>query len=158
MHSRNVAFALLFLLLCSFIPATQEDSEYATKYFVIAGTSTDFHALDSTAKQLSRSTGVPYENHLVYDAARGMIVPDTSSDEIWAGSYYPRRTDEERISIEMLSYYATKQLSAADSAKMIIMAGMYGDRQAAGARLKQVKKFIPGAYLAKSKLFQGCMH
>ena len=146
------------ILLTTGFSHSKEDS-YATCYLIFAGASTNFHQLDSTAKLVAQKTGIKYENTLVYDSKRGMIVPDTSSDKMYAGSYFPRRYAEERISIEMAWYYSTGTEPDSAAPKILcIVTGIYGEKKAASANLAKVKAVVPGAYMKKVKLYQGCMH
>ncbi len=156
---KRIAFLLIiaFITLTAFRPAEDPNDDYATCYVVFAGASTDFNALDATAKKISASTGIPYLNTLVFDPLRGMIEPDSSTDEIYAGSYYPRRFAEERISIEMADYYAGGIYPEA-SLRMEIVTGIYGSKKEAARNLAKVKKLVPDAYMKKVELYQGCMH
>lgn len=158
MHLLRSPFLILIagILLTSFRPSDEEMVPY---YVVFAGASTNFIALDSTAQKISAATGINYENTLVYDAKRGMIVPDTSSDEMYAGSYFPRRYAEGRISIEMVWYYAgSAEPDSAAAKTMCIITGIYSGKKEAAASLVKVKKLVPDAYMKKIKLYQGCMH
>lgn len=153
---------LLYLFLISLLLLTSfrsTDEAMVPYYVVFAGASTNFSALDSTAQKISAATAINYENTLVYDSKRGMIVPDTSSDEIYAGSYFPRRYAGERISIEMAWYYAgSTEPDSAAAKTMCIITGIYGEKKEAAASLAKVKKLVPDAYMKKIKLYQGCMH
>jgi hypothetical protein len=126
-------------------------------YIVIAGASTDFNALDNLAKQLSKKSGIKYQSDLVYDSKRGMILPDTSSDEIYAGEYLLRRYDDDRISIEMMSYY-TNEHNEIDRLKMIIITGIFLNKTDAAKQLKLIQQTVSTAYIKKIKLYMGCMH
>lgn len=128
------------------------------KYIVIAGTSTDYTYLENQSKKISKNTGIVFDNQdMVYDKKRGMIVPDTSSDEIYAGGYYPRRYCDERISIEMMWYYTDEQNN--DTLKdMIIITGIFGNKEDAQKQLEKVKAAIPTAYIKKKGIYMGCMH
>jgi len=147
---------IAFIFLTSY--RQSEDDSMANLYVVFAGVSSNFNQLDSVAKKISTKTGIKYQTDLVYDKKRGMILPDTSSDEIYAGTYYPRRFAEERISIEMAGYYKTGDLRDADSTLMTLVTGIFVGKKEAAANLLQVKKNVPDAYMKKVKLYQGCMH
>ncbi len=166
---KNVFVIFLVLILQDSFSQENKNSEKAdvdqyikeatvTKYLVLAGVSNDFNALDNLAKQISKKTGIKYENGLEYDKKRGMIVPDTSSDVIYAGSYFPRRDDDEKISIEMLWYYKNEQNDADSSRQMIIITGIFGNKKNAETQLNSVKSIVPSAYIKKKGIFMGCMH
>ncbi len=147
---------IAFISLASY--RQSKDEAMANLYVVFAGASTNFNHLDSIAKNISAKTGIKYETDLVYDNKRGMILPDTSSDDIYAGSYYPRRYAEERISIEMAGYYKSGDLRDADSTMMTIVTGIFGEKKDAAVNLAKVKAVVPNAYMKRVKLYQGCMH
>ena len=125
---------------------------------VIAGTSTNYVYLESQSKKISKKAGIVFDNQgMEYDKKRGMIVPDTSSDGIYAGSYFPRRYDDDRISIEMMWYYHDTQ-DYQGSKDMIIITGIFGSKEEAQKQLEKVKKVVPTAYLKKKGIYMGCMH
>lgn len=136
------------------------DESTVTRFVVLGGVSIDFDYLHKLSKKIGKVTGENYySNGLVYDKKRGMIVPDTSSDEIYAGNYFPRRYAEEGISIEMLWYYTTPQGSFGSSDKrMVIITGIFATKTEAEANLKKVKKVNSNAYINKVNIYMGCMH
>jgi hypothetical protein len=137
----------------------QIESMMVWKYIVIAGSSTDFKALDASAKQIQKNSDLKYENGLEYDAKRGMILPDSSEDELYAGGYVPRRYDSDEISIEMLWYYAEGHYSDREKDKrMVLLCGIFTSKTDAKQQLGLVKKTIPSAYIKKEKIYMGCMH
>jgi hypothetical protein len=158
----------LFFFLLTAVSFSQNDSiqnevdrwikeSTVPTFIVLAGTSTNFEALDHSAKAISKKTGITYQNGLIHDLKRGMIVPDTSSDEIYAGAYYPRRYSSNEISIEMLWYYMDSQNQ--DTLKeMIILAGIFQTKEEAEKQLSLVKSVVPTAYVKKKMMYMGCMH
>lgn len=130
----------------------------ALRYIVIAGTSADFYTLDNLLKEISKKTGIEYSNNLVYDSKRGMIAPDSSDDEIYAGSYFPRRYSTSLISIEMMWYYSTGNMQNTDTTKMIIVTGIFDSKKSALLQLKLVQEVVPTAYIKKMKLYMRCLH
>ena len=85
-------------------------SQLENKFIVFAGESKDFFILNAKAKKISEKSGINYRNDLVYYNGKGMIVPDTSSDEMYRGASFPRRYDKNRISIEMKYWYFDKKI------------------------------------------------
>lgn len=134
-----------------------EETTY-TKYIVIAGVSSDYTYLETQSQKISKKTEIVFDNQgMEYDKKRGIIVPDSSSDEIYAGGYFPRRYDNKRISIEMLWYY--KDSVVWDSSKeMIIITGIFDEKKDAEAQLNIVKSVVPTAYIKKKSMYMGCMH
>ena len=136
------------------------DESTVIRFVVLGGVSGDFNYLHKLSKKIGKVTGENYySNGLVYDKKRGMIVPDSSSDEIYAGSYFPRRYAEESISIEMLWYYTTPQGSfGSTDQRMAIITGIFATKSEAEANLKKVKLVNPNAYINKVNIYMGCMH
>lgn len=163
---------LIGFLLLSILPAkaqmkdtviTDDMDDYieqstVEEYIVVAGASTDFNALDLLAKKISTVTNINYRNDLMYDKKRGMILPDTSSDDIYAGSYFPvRRYPEELISIDMKWYFSEHQGKDGDKT-MIIVTGVFGNKEEAKKNLELIKKVVPTAYIKSVNIYLGCMH
>lgn len=124
------------------------------KFIVIAGASKDFYQLDKKAKTLNQQSGIKYENDLAYSENRGMIVSDTSSDELYRGVSVPRRYDENRISIEMMHWYSENK----DTTMMIIITGIFDSKKDAESQLSLLKNKTSDCYIKKIKLYMGCMH
>ena len=148
---------ILFLCFLNHITTAQTNTElYTDLYVVFAGTSTNFNELDKLCHKIANETGDQYVNSLEYDSARGMIVPDTSSDELYKGSYYPRRYPEKGISIEMLWYYSNSQPE--NEKRLVAITGIFDKKSDAILNLKNVQKIDPSAYVKKLKMYMGCMH
>lgn len=83
-----------------------------------------------------------------------LILSESDEDEIYAGSYFPRRFPSENLSIEYLEFYDDK----ADSLTFALVSGIYETKSKADSALKAMKKFEPNAFLLKSRIYIGCMH
>ena len=113
--------------------------------------------LEKKAKELSAKIAVKYDaGGLVYKKEKGLVLPEDSDDEVYAGEYLMRRYDDNRISLEMKDYYIDNKGKA--TKKMIIVAGIYGSKAEAAKRLKEVKAHAPAAYIQKKKIYMGCIH
>ncbi len=163
-----LVFFLFFLSLNFFAQkkdstsqAIDESIEAAmlTRYIVIAGASSDFNSLDLSAKEISKKSEIPYDNNeMIYDKELGMIVPkDTAKYDMDAGQSIPRRYEENLISIEMMYHY-TSNHAFGDMKKMIIITGIFGNKQDAEKQLKLIQKAVPSTYIKKTRLYMGCMH
>ena len=150
---------LFLLLLVSVRAAAQDDpSAWQTSYVIIAGESESYEQLDTQAAQLSKLTGIRYDNGgLIWSADKQLHLPENSDDEIYAGSYYMRRYDEDRISLEMRDWYFDVSPDKY-SKKMIIVAGIFGDKKNANAQLKKIKKHFPASYIRTTRIYMGCIH
>lgn len=124
-----------------------------SRYVVIAGTSSDYNALNISAKQLSKNTGIVYDNTMIYDEEYGMINP--KDYDYHPDQYLPRRDEENLITIEMMYFYA-KNNDSLDRMKMIIVTGIFKDKMNAANQLKQIQKSVPTTYIKKTELFMGC--
>ena len=107
--------------------------------------------------QARRASGIEYDGRgLIYDAKRGLIWPDDSDDETYAGQYAPRRDDWCRdkacVSVERSEAYEGFRPGL-----YIVVAGIVG-RKDAGARLEAARRIVPTAYVKETTLYMGCMH
>lgn len=138
--------------------ATPDTSAWQLSYVIIAGESEDYKTLDALAKKLGEQTGIKYDNEgLIWSAEKQLHWPDDSGDEIYAGSYYMRRFDEKRISLEMRDWYFDVK-PVEYSKKMIIVAGIYSNKKGARKQLAMIKKYAPSAYIRTTKIYIGCIH
>ena len=168
---RNKQFLILLLFVFSINSFSQSkdtaktemqkhiDESTFPRYIIIAGASSDFKALDYSAKDISKKTGIVYSNNeMVYDKELGMIVPkDTVKYDIDAGQDMPRRYEENLISIEMMHHYS-KYDPKEDRSKMIIITGIFPNKEDAQKQLKLIQKAVPTAYIKKIMLYMGCTH
>lgn len=148
------------MFLISSLAAWAQDTDpsaWQTSYVVIAGEAEDFDLLETKAKNLSATTSIKYDaGGLIYNKEKGLIYPEDSNDEIYAGAYAMRRYDDNRISLEMRDHYFDNK--GTGTKKMIIVAGIYGSKAEAAKRLKEVKAHAPSAYIRKTKIYMGCIH
>lgn len=95
---------------------------------------------------------------MVYDKELGMIVPkDTVKYDFDAGQSVPRRYEESLISIEMMHFYS-KYDPNEDRTKMIIITGIFPNKEDAQKQLKLIQKAVPTAYIKKTMMYMGCTH
>src|SRR6185503_1046497 len=146
---RKIFLVIALIFLCDSIVFSQSNTKidtpknehYEWVYIVFAGTSLNFHALDNVCHKIANVTSEKYSNELMYDKQRGMIVPDSSDDELYAGNYSPRRCPEESISIEMLWYYSQNPSLLSDSDKrMTIITGIFENKSDAQENLKKIRQ------------------
>jgi hypothetical protein len=111
------------------------------------------------AKAFSAASGVAYSTQgMIYDDKRGLIWPDDSEDDVWAGSYAPRRDDlcgtKRCVTIERAASYGL------DSGGYVVVAGIVSQDDAATARayLRGARKIVPSAFIKLTTLYMGCMH
>ena len=95
----------------------------------------------------------------LYKPGEGIVVSDTSSDEMYRGTYYPRRPfyNQNFVSIEM-KYWLITGTAESDTGKMIVIANMFTEKKSADSVVKILKPFFPAAKIIKADLYLGCMH
>lgn len=132
------------------------DYNYANYTVVIADTGTNYNQLKRQMLILKEKLKVDVDTlGRYYDSRKKKIVlPQNSSDEIYAGDYFPRRTVSSTLSLEYLSVYKldSRQQTIA------IVTGIFDDGKLADSALKVAKKVNPNAFKVNSKLYVGCMH
>lgn len=136
--------------------ADNPDAENASvqMFIVTLGQSNDYKALVAKAKELSKETGIKYDDEgLVLDAKRGLILPDDADDDIWAGDYYPRRYNSRYLSVERSKYYLDKP-----KGKYVIVGFMDMEPREGRRMLQWFKKYEPSAFFSHELFYQGCIH
>ncbi len=164
-------FALLLLVaLCAGLscvePARSDDAEDLvinfnhTEYLIVLASSHDFPALKTQAEAIARKSSIPFDMQgMVYDAKRGLIVPDDSNDDMWRGYYVLRRnnldyqTEKPFLSIEKSDAYPGLK-----PGYYFILAGICDSPARANAAAKPLRKIMPGLQIRKTTIYYGCMH
>lgn len=164
------AFMFCFLILSSAFAGTKETSAedmmaQATfpKLVLILGSYKDFPTAMSQAKEFSKTISIPFSDRdMIFDQKRGWIFRDTIEDEIYAGTYYHRRSNvdcgdnnEACITIEKSESYP-----GMTPGYYILIASIYDldEKSSAQEFLKNIHKVIPDAYLKKTSIYMGCTH
>ncbi len=137
-----------------------DTSEYVKAYLVVCAEGTDYDELKGIEKKLQITTQIPIdEKGRIYRKNKGIILPENSDDEMYAGAYFPRRPFDEGTnysSIEMKGFYETT--TPVDTTTMIVVAAMFTQRRSADSLLKIIQPHIKSAYILPSTIFMGCMH
>ena len=167
-HYMFLAFVSALLLFPGFsfsqtkttpVPNATIEEQTITEYMVIAGSGKDFPSLEATAKELSKKTGIPYDDlgRIYKDSL--LVWPDSIDDELYRGVYVFRRWANDPITIEMNIIGVCYNPSPDKPAPLLmIVAGLYGTKKEANERLAMIKKYIPTAYIKKKEVYMGCMH
>jgi hypothetical protein len=98
---------------------------------------------------------------MVYDKQRGLIWPDNSNDEAWAGSYAPRRYDNECNISDPKPCITVERSEAYEGFKpglYIVVAGVLGRDEERSQRLNVARRIVPEAYVKQTTIYLGCMH
>lgn len=136
-----------------------DTSEFVHAYLVVADEGTNYEVLLQGAKTIAALTGHKLDQQeRVYRKGKGIIVPENSDDEMYAGSYFPRRPfdDGNYCSIEMKSFYDSTAVK--DTATMLLVAAMYTRRSRADSLLQKIKPVFNTSHLLPSTIYMGCMH
>jgi hypothetical protein len=138
--------------------ARAQDPNWETRYVVIAGESGIYDSLRLAAEDLAKRCHIRYDDQdQKWSKKKGLYWREDADDGIWNGEYYPRRYEEDLITLEMKDYYLDKQPEK-PSMKMIIVAGIFETKLGADARLKLIKQYRPLAYIRAARLYMGCIH
>lgn len=154
-------FLILFLFLSSFVYSQNSSmvnlsNDYTTYYVVVADTGSDYNELRSEMIWLSKNT------HLLidtlgrgYDPEQDLIcLPKDDSDEVYAGTYFPRRFEAESLSLEYLSFFQDSK----HPKTITIIAGLYKYESKADSVLNVVQRYNENSYKTKSTVYTGCVH
>ena len=136
--------------------ADSADAEYATYYVVVADTSASYAALHRKMVGLNRKFSIDIDTMGRYfDTAKNRIIlPDTSSDEMYAGDYFLPRFPAHSLSLEYLDAYQP----AAGKNTMALVTGIYAQEATADSALAVLRPASRNVFKIKSNLFIGCMH
>jgi hypothetical protein len=134
------------------------DEEMQTAFMVILDSSTDYHALRSSAEK----TATDYQ--LEFDTLEKQYYPDKnlwgvalwSEDEIYRGEYYPRRSDDEKhpLSLEYQQWYDDRSREK----NLVLMAGIFSFSLESEEYLNKFREKFPHAYILQKEIYMGCMH
>jgi hypothetical protein len=90
-----------------------------------------------------------------YNMEKNLIcLPDDSEDEIYAGSYFPRRFPSTHLSIEYLTVYKNNALEKT----LALIGGIYETMGQAQSMAAKLKKNSPKVFVVRANIFIGCMH
>jgi hypothetical protein len=142
----------------NFILSNEEFNSTQMYYVLIADTSNSFLAVEQKSKTFSKTTGLIFdelERH--YDVkSNDYVLADDADDEIFRGSYYPRRgnSDPNFLSIEHYSIFSQKTTEKT----FALVAGIFIDKIEA---TDLAKKFITKGEkitILECYMDMSCMH
>lgn len=130
--------------------------DFMVDYFVVmADTSSNYFQLRNTMLQLAQQSNLSIDSlGRYYNASKGIVLPDSSDDELYAGIYYPRRFEGSELSIEYCQLYDGSN----NFKTMAIIAGQFTELYSARKQLNKIKKYLPKSHIITAKLYNGCMH
>lgn len=133
--------------------------EYADMYLVVVDTGSNYWQLEHTMFTLNSKLGLKIDTMgRYYNAGKNdVVLPDDDEDDIYAGSYFPRRYGDDFLSIENISYYRPGlQTGAANT--FLLISGLYDNPSSADSMAGIIKPYQPTVFVMKSKIYMGCMH
>jgi hypothetical protein len=169
--STTYKFLVLILLafalrLQSGIAEDEGDSDIPSqiydKYLVILCAERDFDAARREAERVSTDSGVQFSmNGRIWDANRGLILPDVCDDPSYCGEYVPRRHNELHLIINPVGYISVEKSEAYPhllKGNYIALAAICDSNEEAEQELGRFRPFAPKAYVAKIEIYMGCIH
>jgi hypothetical protein len=159
---RLALFLALLVGLGNVAHATEED-ETMERFVVVLGNFEDFHAAHRRALALSHTSGMPFSMEgMVFDKARGLIVPDDAPDEVYAGGYILRRENTRPLSDggAFVEYLSIERSEAYDGpvGGYFIVGGIYDDAASAQRALARFQPLAKAATVQRTRMYMGCMH
>lgn len=138
------------------VQGEMDNLEYADYSIVIADTGQDYAVLDAKMYYLAEVLEMPLDTmNRTFDKKKNLIVlSENAEDEMYRGEYFPRRFSSENLSIEYLNQY---QKNASEKT-MAIITGIYEMPQQADSACRILRKFEPGCFTLRAKIYIGCMH
>jgi hypothetical protein len=113
----------------------------------------------AAAKAFSAASGIAYDSQgMIYDAKRGLILPDDADDDIYAGQYVRRRYDTCGGGKPCVTVERSEAYEGFRPGLYIVVAGVVGRGAEADERLKLARKIVPSAYIKQTTLYMGCIH
>ncbi len=139
------------------------------RYVITAAQGYNYDSLKQIAQEVSMLLHWPIDSmgRLYSSSHQKIIVPENSTDEMWAGEYFFRRDGENYVSVEMQSAYIdtltakNKQQSDLfyqDEKKMFVCAGVFANENDAKSVLSRVQTEFPKARIIPTEIYMGCMH
>jgi hypothetical protein len=99
-------------------------------------------------------TAIDTMNRYYNTEKKEIVLSENDEDEMYRGTYFPRRYTSESFSLE---YY--RQYSDFSTEKNIALVyGIYDTESNANAALIQLKKYSKNAFSLQTTVYMGCMH
>ena len=135
-------------------------------YVLVLASARDFASARRQAEAIARRADVPFSMQgMVYDAKRGLILPDDADDPVYAGSYYLRRENSAaelpetgKPATVYLSVERSEAYEGFPKGRYIVVGGFYQSRPEAQRKLAGFARLAPGARLRRTPIFYGCIH
>jgi hypothetical protein len=130
--------------------------ESAIYYIVIADTGNNYYELKDKMQNIHQALNIAIDTMgRYYNKTKDLIaLPDTDSDEIYAGDYFPRRYPTNFLSLEYLNFYHRRS----STSMIALVTGIYENKSSADSALKILRPVQNTAFALRSSVYVGCMH
>jgi hypothetical protein len=139
---------------------TSELAQIKDRWVVILGAYKKFEEAKTDGQKAAKDAKLPFSLHgMIYDK-KGLRLPDDHEDELYAGQYVMRSSNycsegekemENHVSVELSSSYEGFAPDYYITVGYIAETAEEAEKKAA-----EFKKFAPGTYVKKTKIFMGC--
>jgi hypothetical protein len=132
------------------------DYNNATFFVVIADTSLDYSILHKKMIDLNNKFNLPIDTMgRYYNKTKDLIVlPEDDEDEIYAGTYFPRRFPSENLSLEYLTFYQSQSREKT----IALVTGIYETETSADSALTVLRMTESKVFKIKADIYVGCLH
>ena len=90
-----------------------------------------------------------------YNKTKDLIVlPEDDEDEIYAGTYFPRRFPSENLSLEYLTFYQSQSREKT----IALVTGIYETEISADSALTVLRMTESKVFKIKADIYVGCLH
>ncbi|HAP02224.1 MAG TPA: hypothetical protein DCQ93_09905 [Bacteroidetes bacterium] len=138
--------------------AEPDTSDYSNFYIVIVDTSSDYFLLRKEMFQLHEFTSQKIDtmNRYFNKKKNEIVLNENDEDEMYRGTYFPRRFSGEELSLEYLNQYTGAKNLA--SKTIALVAGIFENKSDAELKSAEVKKHFPKTFALYKRMYVGCMH
>jgi hypothetical protein len=146
----------LIIFLLTVLSSTYTIAQTAKSYVLVADTSNSYYELEEKMKVLSKKLNQEVDlKGRIYDEKNNHIcLPLDDEDELYAGSYYPRRYSSSTLSIEYINYYDNDK----PEKTMALVTMIISEKAKAKTELLKLKEHSKAAFMIEAEIYMGCMH
>ncbi|MFC1675238.1 hypothetical protein ACFL1K_05090 [Candidatus Omnitrophota bacterium] len=125
------------------------------RYMLILKSTTDYNEALDFAVKASEKLDLEFKHEYKdYSREKGIYFTEDLPDPDYKGLYWPRRYEGEHISLENSGAYG----DAFAPGYIIVVGGVYSDREKGDKALSRAKELYKDSYLKKTNMWMGCIH
>ncbi len=138
------------------------DEQMPPRWVVILGVYKDFKEARANAQKFAKASKVPFSmNGNIFDK-KGLRLPESLDDELYAGEYLARRynsgRDGEKQLEEFISVERSDGYEGFAKGFYIVIGGIVETKADGLAQEQRFKAVAPDTYVKKTRIYMGCMH